>query len=132
MTQPLTDLKRTASYSRVSTVALNIDEDEMIENIYDELTTEEIDLDGTFLYAIKFPAMDGANVAIHASSASGGTFAPLYDAAGNALTLPITASVMTKVDVAALKGFRFLKLVSDVEETADRTITLYSRSPRGE
>lgn len=80
-----------------------------------------------------FPAaMTGTAVTFQACDSASGTFVQLVDDTGAAISVTVTASKL--VSLAAflddLFGLRYLKIVSNGAEAADRTLKLYCR-PRG-
>jgi hypothetical protein len=94
-------------------------------------TSDEIDLSGTDLCGIEFPAaMTGATMKIQMASASGGTFKTVQkdEVGGGDYTITVTASKYVPItNLAVVAGLRFIKLVSASNEAADRSIVLATR-----
>jgi len=95
-------------------------------------STGPIDLHGGVLYGIYLPAeFDGTALSFTSAPASDGTFVPVKDSGGSAISFSVTASGYygLKADqVAVLKGCRFLKLVSGTNQsTTDTIVTLAVR-----
>ncbi len=67
----------------------------------------------------------GTSISFEVSSAIDGTFVPLYNVADNSLvSFTITQNRSYAVDPTLLRGFAFMKIVSQATEGAARTITL--------
>jgi hypothetical protein len=93
-----------------------------------QTTSAEIDLLGGTLVGILFPAaMTGSTLKIQVASASGGTFETLQkdEVGGGDYTITVSAGkAVPLTNLAVLKGWRFIKLVSGSSEGADRILTL--------
>jgi len=91
--------------------------------------TDVIDLKQNIITAIQIPAAwTAANLTFQASSTRTGTFADVFDAAGNELTAVAAASRVI-VDLLELSPIRFLKIRSGttgtpVNQGAERTLNL--------
>ena len=93
----------------------------------------EVDLEGYLLAGIIMPAgWDAANITFTVCATSGGTFVPLYDDAGNEITVTVggtSRGIGMDLLAGALAPWRFIKLRSgtvgtSVAQTAARTLTL--------
>lgn len=79
----------------------------------------EVDLTEKTLVGIIMPASwTAAVLTFAAASASGGTFVPVYDAAGIELTVQASTSRMIAIAPDALRGARFVKVRSGTSGAA--------------
>jgi len=83
------------------------------------------------LAAIQTPAaLTGSALAIHASTTESGTYAPVYDSDGVAVSVAAAASRfigLSQGEADATYGALWVKLVSNASEGADRSFTLSLR-----
>ena len=87
-----------------------------------------IDLSGTTLSAIAFPAeFDGNALTLKASTSANGTFVDVYEATGVALTIQGGASRIVTIEPARMAGLQYIKLIADTAQTGDSTLTLMTR-----
>lgn len=88
-----------------------------------------IDLGDDDLVAIITPAaITGTAISITASTSLAGTYVTVQDGDGADLSLAVAASKYIPINNLALTaGLRFIKLVSNASEDAERTITLVQR-----
>lgn len=97
-------------------------------------TSAEVDLSpyGHTLVGIIVPSTwTTASISFTASHRSGGTFYPVYNAAGAALaTGSITGgtAVWIALDPADFAGIRFIKLVASASQSGGDTLTLITRA----
>lgn len=80
------------------------------------------------LAGIQFGTMTGTAMTFQASSTVDGTYVPVYDSDGNAISITIASDTyvgITGASAAALAAVKFLKLVSGTAELADRTPILF-------
>jgi hypothetical protein len=90
-------------------------------------TSAEVDLGGTNIVGLQMPAaFTGTTVTFLVATASGGTYQPLVDGAGSAVSKTVAASKYVGIDPTLFRGVRFVKLVSGSSEGADRAITVFS------
>ena len=90
-------------------------------------TSNAIDLVGMNLVGIQFPsAFTGSTVSFEASL-DGSNYYAIADTAGTDLSVTVTADRLVALVAADLSCVRFLKIVSDSSEGAERTITLAIR-----
>jgi hypothetical protein len=91
-------------------------------------TSSEVDLLGATIIGILFPAsMTGATLKIQAAAVSGGTFETIQkdEIGGGDYAITISAGKAVPItNLAVVKGWRYIKLVSSATEAADRIITL--------
>lgn len=92
----------------------------------------EIDLHGGVLYGFFLPAeFDGTALTFTTAPTAGGTHVAVKDSGGSAISFTVAASGyygLNANQVNALKGCRFLKLVSGTNQsTTDTVITLAVR-----
>ena len=97
-------------------------------------STDFVDLSGKSLTAIKLPdTWDGGNISIYAvGSANGsGTYVPVYDADGTAITLVVGGGArivsLTGSQLQAVAPLQFIKLVAASAVGADRLIGLIAK-----
>lgn len=77
-----------------------------------------LDLTGQVLVGITMPtAWTAAKITLLASNTSGGTFQPVYDAAGTEFQITTAASRHVYLDPAVTRGLRYVKLRSGVVGT---------------
>lgn len=93
-------------------------------------TSGVIDLGGATLCGIIVPAaMTGSAISLQMSNDDTGTFVAVQDGAGSDLSLAIAASKYVPFsNLTLMAGLRFIKLVSNSTEAAERTITLVTRA----
>lgn len=93
-------------------------------------TSSAIDLYGAALVGIILPAsMTGTAISLQMSNSISGTFVTVQDGDGADLSIGIAASKYVPLNNLALAaGLRFIKLVSNASEAAQRTITLVTRA----
>ncbi|MDG1287033.1 MAG: hypothetical protein P8P30_05645 [Rickettsiales bacterium] len=90
--------------------------------------SDAIDLSGTTLSAIAFPAeFDGTAVTLKAASSADSTFVDVHDMAGTQMSITASASRMTVIEPAKLAGVRFIKLVADTAQDGATILTLMTR-----
>ena len=91
-------------------------------------TSEVIDLGSNQLFAIHLPAaFTGTALSFTVAPEVGGTYQALYDDAGDAISITVaqgTTVGLTGANAACLAACRFIKLVSNDDEAADRTVKL--------
>lgn len=90
-------------------------------------TSSEIDVKGKSLYAIQTPAsIASSTLSFQGASASGGTFAPVWDDAGAAVSITCASSQIVALPNKHmnLRAIPYLKLVTGTTETA-KTFTMY-------
>lgn len=109
------------SYSPI--VAVNL-----TATINGSTTSEEIDLSGTTLVGIYWPAsLVGTSLKIQASATSGGTFSTIVDQDNVDYSITVDSSAgYAYIDPIVTAGARFVKLVSSASETS-KTLTLAVR-----
>jgi hypothetical protein len=92
-----------------------------------QTTSGEIALGGTVPAGVFLPAaFTGTALSFQASPVSGGTYGALQSA-GTTSSLACAAGVYVGVDRNVFSGVRFLKIVSNASEAAQRTLTLATR-----
>lgn len=81
-------------------------------------TTGEIDLGGPADYMeVDLPALDSCTIALTAATTSGGTFK------GVGVNSPTTTTTTgTKQDTLLVGGKQFIKVITSVNQTAERTL----------
>jgi len=91
--------------------------------------SDEINLQGTTLCGLFIPSsMDGTELSFQVAFSSGGTFYDLRDENNSLVTAQITTGDYVSLNPSTFAGIQFIKIVSDVTETAERTIQLSSRA----
>lgn len=97
-----------------------------------ESTSGPIDFRHSTWLAVEFPAaFTGATVAIHTSFYEDGTYVPLVDQGGVAVTLTKALSSLASFDAdpaANVAPCGFIKLVSASAEGAARSLRVYMKS----
>lgn len=87
-----------------------------------------IDLGSNQLFAVHLPAaFTGTALSFTVAPQVDGTYQALYDDAGNAISITVAQGRtvgITGANAASLAACRFIKLVSNDTEVADRTIKL--------
>jgi hypothetical protein len=117
--RPRQDLEYSAYYPESETVT--------IDN--GASASDEVDLDGMVPVGIVFPAaLTGTAVTFEMALASGGTFVPVYDDAGAEYSVTFTASIYHALKYQYFIGARYIKVVSNGTEGAERTLTLQTRA----
>ncbi|MGE0755273.1 MAG: hypothetical protein AB7L92_08970 [Alphaproteobacteria bacterium] len=93
-------------------------------------TSGAIDLSGATLCGIILPAaITGTAISLQMSNDDSGTFVTVQDGAGSDLSLSVAASKYVPIsNLALVAGLRFIKLVSNASEGAERVITLVTRA----
>lgn len=90
--------------------------------------TAEIDLEGFTLVAIVIPeAWTSSNLSLEAASATGGTFYPVHDSGGSAVSLTVGTGnkiVVPTYDQDIFGALRFIRLVATANQASARTLTL--------
>lgn len=88
-----------------------------------------VDLSGATLCGLIMPAaFDGTTLTFSSSTSATGTFQNLYDANGNQISATIAASRNIALNPADFAGVRYLKIISNSAESAERTITISARA----
>lgn len=89
-------------------------------------TSNVIDLEHWMLVGLIFGTFTGATISFTVSTVGDGTFVPLVDEAGAAISVVATDNSAVGLDAAAreLAPWRFIKIVSASSEAAARTISL--------
>lgn len=93
-------------------------------------TSNAVDLRWHRLYAVYVPAtFEGTTLAVHASDGLDGTYFPLYDDAGTAVSLTVAASRVVGIDSAAgaMAAVRYIKLVAGTAQTGPTTLVLLAK-----
>jgi hypothetical protein len=94
-------------------------------------TTAEIDLGGTNLLGIQFPAaMTQTTMKIQYATASGGTYQTVQDTSASDIQFTFTQGkcmMLTAIQQAQLVGLRFIKLVVGGNEGADRVLSVIAK-----
>ena len=93
-------------------------------------TSDVIDLGGATLCGFIMPAaITGTSINLEMSDDDTGTFVAVQDGEGSDLSLPVSASKFVPLtNFALIAGLRFIKLVSNSSEAAERTIKLVTRA----
>ncbi len=87
-----------------------------------------IDLSGTTLAALSIPAeFEGASISLKAAIAANGNFVSVYDAKGIVVSFNAAANRFIVIEPALMAGLQHIKLVSNVAQSGDATITLLTR-----
>lgn len=90
--------------------------------------SDAIDLSGTTLTAIAFPAsFEGAALTLKAAENHGATYVDVYESNGLALTITGSAAQIVTIEPAKLAGLQYIKLVADTAQTGATTLTLMTR-----
>lgn len=104
----------------------------LIDISADDDLSAAVDLGDNRLFALHLPAaFTGTAISFTVAPTVDGTYQALYDDAGNAISLTVAQGEtigITGANAAALAACRFVKLVSNDNEAADRTIYLLLRS----
>ena len=91
-------------------------------------TSGVVELGASAVLGIEMPAaFTGTALAIHGASASGGTYAPLRDSGGTALSITTAAGYRHYIDPLITAGWAYIKVVSGSTEGGSRVITLTVR-----
>lgn len=91
-------------------------------------TSNAVDLEENDLVGVIFPAsMTGTSVTITMAASLTGTYNTHYDQSGSAVTISVVNGSAAIDNLAHTAGLRFIKLVSNGTEAAERTITLVQR-----
>jgi hypothetical protein len=89
----------------------------------------EVDLNGTVPVGIVFPAaMTGTSVSFKMATSSGGTFVPVYDDDGALYTVSVVVSIYRALKYQHFIGARYIKVISNGAEGAERVLTLRTRA----
>ncbi len=87
------------------------------------------------LFGIVVPAaFTGTSLTFTVAPTAGGTYVALYGDDGNAITVTVAQGrtyTLRSVLREALRGWRYLKIVSSGAEGAERTVVLLSRAAAG-
>lgn len=91
-------------------------------------TTAEIDLEGSTLVAIRTPAsLASTSITFTVATSSGGTYVPLKDSSGNAISVSTSGTASQHALAPAdFAGVRYVKAVCGSTETS-KTITFVGR-----
>ena len=93
-----------------------------------ETESDAIDLSGTTLVAIAFPAeFDGTKLTLKAAQTSDAAYVNVHESNGLALTIAGTASQIVTIEPAKLAGLQYIKLVADNAQAGDSIFTLMTR-----
>lgn len=91
-------------------------------------TSQAMDLSGTVLVGIDMPAVfTGTSLAVWTLNIVTGLYAAAKDATGAAITIAVSAGTPIVLDPSIYAGLRFIQLVSNATENAQRTIGLVTR-----
>ena len=102
----------------------------LIDKSEDDDLSEMVDLGELHPTHILFPAaMTGSNITFHVANKKDDTFVELVTYDGTAVSITVTASKMVSLAqfFDEFFGLRYLKLKSDGNEAADRTLYVYAR-----
>lgn len=92
-------------------------------------TSNAIDLGSATVVGMYIPSeFTGTAITFTACTTATGTFQPLKDGAGAAVSKTVAASDYIYLDPTIFAGIAFVKLVSDSAEAADRAIILAART----
>ena len=69
-------------------------------------------------------AIDGTTLAVQAALTAGGTFKPLYDSTGAAVTVGVVAGARVALLPDAIRGQLYIRFVSDASQSAARAASL--------
>ena len=93
--------------------------------------SDAIRIDPGMITGLVMPAaFTGTAIAVHASTSYGGTYNPVYDSDGNAVSAAVAASRnvgFSGAEADAIAAFAFIKLVSNGAEGAARSIGVVTR-----
>lgn len=92
-----------------------------------ETTSGAIELGGRILAGFNMPAFTGTAIGLLASDEYDGTYKTVNDDAGSPISFTIVANEITIIDPLNTYPLRFIKLVSDATEGAEREIKLMLR-----
>jgi len=88
-----------------------------------ETESAVVDLAYNSIHGLIIPTLDSANLTFKVAENSGGTFVTLKSRAAS--NISITAGTggfaVSSEDLAALAGYRYVKIVASAAQTADRT-----------
>jgi hypothetical protein len=88
-----------------------------------------VDLLGFTLVGLILPAaFTGTAITFQVSDSLAGTYVPLRDATGAAVSVTVAQGTAAVLDPTTFAGWRFVKLVSGSAEAADRTVKLALRA----
>jgi hypothetical protein len=95
-----------------------------------QTTSGQVDLAGTTLCGFIMPAaFTGTVITLTMSDANGGTFVTAQDGSGSDLSLTVAVNKYIPINNLALTaGLRFVKVVSNASEGAQRVIKLVTRA----
>lgn len=89
-------------------------------------------INGIKVFALILPTMTGATISFKVSDSATGTFVPLYDDAGNLISITATDDACVALTSSAasmgLAPCKWVKLVSASAEAAERSIKLIGRA----
>lgn len=84
-----------------------------------------IDLRGMTLCGLYMPAaFTGVAISFEAATAAAGSYIPVEDGLGAAVSLVVSPGKYVRVDPALYAGIQFLKIVSGATELGDRQVDL--------
>lgn len=94
-----------------------------------ETASNAVDLGSSCIVGFTVPAsFDGANITLQVATALNGTYRVLrHGDTGAVVTIPVTANTYVAVPYDEMQGLQFIKIVSDVAMTADRTVEVLAR-----
>lgn len=94
-------------------------------------TSEARRIKGSKVFAFIFGTMTGTTLTFTVSNSYDGTYVPLYDDAGNQISITVTddacVGITSSAASMALASVEWVKVVSGSSEAAERTITMLSR-----
>lgn len=80
---------------------------------------------GLTFCGVKFPAaFTGTTITFQMCDTIGGTYVPVHNAAGTAISYTIAANRYSAIDPKDFYGINFLKIISGSAQAADRTLTV--------
>lgn len=86
------------------------------------------DLYGYTLCGVFIPTgFQGTAISFHASISNSGTYSPMKDGAGAAVSKTVAGGDYVYLDPAVFAGVRFVKIVSNATEAGSRDVTLAAR-----
>ena len=94
-------------------------------------TSSAVDLEDCEIVGLIIPTLISANLTFTVSSALAGTYVPLKTKGAAALSITATTGgfAVESDDLVGLKGYRFVKIVADAEQTVTaRTFTWLLKS----
>ena len=88
------------------------------------VTSSTIDLGGTYLSGCIMPAAISGTVYTVQGGIAEATLGGVYNNSGTALTVSTSASRFVTFDPKDVRGFRYMRFISDTTESASRSITI--------